>query len=136
MTSHFLSVSDLMTTAVVSVRATEPLREAHADMQMGAFRHMPVVDDRGRLVGIISDRDVLRAISRHKATLVGEVMTRQPVTVKPDTVAHAAALVMLERKIGGLPVVDEDGHLVGLITQTDFLEVARRALLGLPLARE
>jgi len=128
-----LTVNDLMTTAVVTVRSNETIRDAHADMQMGMFRHLPVLDERGRLVGILSDRDVLRALNRHKATLVAEVMTREPLTVTPNTSAHVAAQLMIDRTIGSLPVVNEEGELIGLLTQTDFLEVARRALLSLPL---
>jgi CBS domain-containing protein len=103
------------------------------DMAVGAFRHLPVLDDRGRLVGILSDRDILRALARPKSTIVAEIMTRSPVTVKADAAAHTAATIMLDRKIGSLPVVNDDGQLVGLVTETDFLEVARRALLALPL---
>jgi CBS domain-containing protein len=127
------TVGDLMVTAVITVHPDETVRDAHADMDMGGFRHLPVVDPRGRLVGILSDRDVLRALRRPKATTIAEVMTRSPVTVRLDSPAHVAAELMMDKKISSLPVVDDDGHLVGLITQTDFLDVARRALLSLPL---
>jgi CBS domain-containing protein len=129
-----LTVADLMITAVVTVHADETVRAAHADMELGAFRHLPVLDQRGRLVGILSDRDILRALGRAKATTIAEVMTHDPVTVRADSPAHLAAQIMLDRKIGSLPVVAEDGRLIGLVTQTDFLDVARRALLALPLA--
>ncbi len=131
-----LTVSDLMVTAVVTVREDETLYEAHADMEMGAFRHLPVLDARGRLVGILSDRDLLRALSRSEPTTIGDVMTRAPLTVLADTDAHEAAEIMLDHRIGSLPVVGDDGALIGLITQTDFLDVARRALLRMPLVAE
>ncbi len=134
MKKHFLTTADLMITAVVTVRADETITEAHADMEMGMFRHLPVVDQRGRLVGILSDRDLLRALSRPSATTIAEVMTRDPVTVRANAPAHLAAQLMLDRKIGALPVVGEDGHMIGLVTVTDFVDVARRALLSLPLA--
>jgi CBS domain-containing protein len=133
MKPRHLTVSDLMTTAVVTVRSNETVGNAHADMQMGMFRHLPVLDERGRLVGILSDRDILRALARPKATLVAEVMTRELVTVKPTTAAHLAAQLMVDRTIGSLPVVNDEGRMIGLLTQTDFLAVARRALLSLPL---
>jgi CBS domain-containing protein len=60
-------------------------------------------------------------------------MTHDPVTVRAEASAHVAAQIMLDRKIGSLPVVADDGRLIGLVTQTDFLDVARRALLSLPL---
>lgn len=126
-------VGDLMVTAVITVRADETVRDAHADMEMGSFRHLPVLDERGRLVGILSDRDILRAIGRPKGTTIAELMTPDPVTVRADAPAHIAARIMMDRKIGALPVVDDDGHMIGLITQTDFLDVARRALLSMPL---
>ncbi len=133
MKSRFLTVADLMVTAVVTIRASELASAARSDMEVGAFRHLPVLDERGRLVGILSDRDLLRALSRPKETLVAEIMTRAPVTVRPEGAAHIAATIMVDRKIGCVPVVADDGQLIGLLTETDFLDVARRALLGLPL---
>jgi CBS domain-containing protein len=128
-----LIVSDLMTTALVTVRPDELVSEAHANMRLGAFHHLPVVDSRGRLVGIVSDRDILRTLGRSKETTIAEIMTRNPVTVRADAGAHLAARIMLDRTFGSLPVVNEEGLMIGLITQTDFLDVARRALLELPL---
>ena len=124
-----------MSTALMTVNTDETIKEAHAEMQVGIIRHLPVIDDRGRLAGVLSDRDVLRALSTKKPQRVAEVMTRDVVTTRPDTTAHAAAALMLDRKISSLPVVDETGALVGLVTQTDYVELARRALLGLPLER-
>ena len=134
MKRNTLTVNDVMTTAVVTIRVHELVREAHADMELGMFRHIPVLDQRGRLVGILSDRDILRSLARGSSVTVAEIMTRNPFTVKPETGAHLAAQIMLDRKIGSLPVVTDEGQLVGLVTETDFLELARRALLSLPLA--
>jgi CBS domain-containing protein len=133
MKSRHLTTADLMTTAIVTVRPDETVSEAHADMQMGAFRHLPVLDERGRLIGIVSDRDILRALGRPKTTTIAEIMTRSPLTVEADAAAHVAARMMLDHTIGSLPVVNEHRQMIGLVTQTDFLEVARRALLDLPL---
>jgi CBS domain-containing protein len=133
MRTHTLRVSDLMTTAVISVRPDEKVTAAHADMELGAFRHLPVVDDRRRLVGIVSDRDLLRALGRPKSTTIGEIMTRSPRTIRADASAHLAAQMMLDHTIGAVPVVDDSGSMVGLVTMTDYLDVARRALLHLPL---
>jgi CBS domain-containing membrane protein len=127
-----LKVADLMTTAVITVHPNEPVGEAREDMRTGAFRHMPVVDQHARLIGIVSDRDLIRGAALGKR-LIGEVMTRSPVTVTPDRPAHVAAELMLQNKFGALPVIEDDGRLVGVITETDFMRVARSALLGLPL---
>jgi CBS domain-containing protein len=128
-----LMVSDLMTTAIVTVRPDVQVREASTDMRLGAFRHLPVVDERGRLVGIVSDRDILRALGRPRDTTIAEIMTRDPVTIRDEAPAHLAAKIMLDRAISSVPVVNAEGRMVGLITQTDLLDVARRALLSLPL---
>ena len=135
MKSKDLRVSDLMSTALITVHAHEQVTSAHAEMQVGVVRHLPVVDDRGRLVGVLSDRDILRARGSRPAKRIAEVMTRDVITVRPEAHASAAAAIMLDHKIGSVLVVDDDGTLVGMVTQTDYLDLARRSLLGLPLER-
>jgi CBS domain-containing protein len=135
MKRYELRVRDLMSTALLTVNASETVAEAHAEMELGVIRHLPVVDDRGRLVGVLSDRDILRALSSKKSPRVAEVMSRDVITAPPEANAHVAADLMLDHKISSLPVVDDTGALVGLVTQTDYVELARRALLGLPLER-
>ncbi|MEP6863462.1 MAG: CBS domain-containing protein [Deltaproteobacteria bacterium] len=122
-----------MTTALVTVKASDNLVSARSEMEVGVFRHLPVVDDRNHLVGVLSDRDVLhlRGTGKH----VADVMTRDVMTVKLDAHAFEAASIMLDHKIGSVLVVDDTGALVGMITQTDYLDLARRSLLGLPLER-
>lgn len=135
MKRYDVCVSDLMSTAVMTATASEPIKEAHADMQVGVIRHLPVIDDRGRLVGVLSDRDVIRAVGAKRNGKVADIMTREVVSIRPEAPAHEAAAIMIDLKIGSLPVVDDGGSLVGVITQTDYLELARRALLGLALER-
>lgn len=101
-------------------------------MDIGVVRHLPVIDDRGRLVGVVSDRDLIPSKRAHR---VADVMTRDVVTTRPDVPASEAASVMLDHKISSVLVVNDDQKLVGMVTQTDYLELARRALLGLPLER-
>jgi CBS domain-containing protein len=127
-----LTVSDLMTTQLITIKASEPIKEGRADMEIGVVRHLPVVDDRGRLVGVVSDRDL---IGPKRGAKIADVMTRNVVTTKPDAPAFEAASIMLDNKISSVLVVNDDNKLVGMVTQTDYLEVARRALLGLPLER-
>lgn len=135
MKAQALTVADLMSTALITVRATDPATGANAEMQVGVVRHLPVVDDRGHLVGVLSDRDVLRAAATKKPQRVGDIMTRDVVTTRPETAAHTAASMMLEHSISSLLVVDDTSALVGVVTMTDYVELARRALLGLPLER-
>ena len=132
MKPHDLKVSDLMTTAVMTINSSEPLAEARVDMEVGLVRHLPVVDDRGRLVGVVSDRDIVRRTDRKR---IADVMSRDVVTTRPEAPAHLAASMMLDFRIGSLPVVDDEGSLVGVVTITDYVALARRALLGLPLER-
>ncbi len=128
-----LRVIDLMSTALVTIKVNEVVTSAHAEMEVGMIRHLPVVDDRGRLVGVLSDRDILHA--HNTKARIADVMTRAVVTIRPDAPAAKAATMMLDEKISSVMVVDEHGTLVGLVTQTDYLDLARRALLGLPLER-
>lgn len=135
MQAHPLTVADLMSTALITVSANDPVTGAHAEMQVGVVRHLPVVDDRRRLVGVLSDRDVLRVTAAKKSQRVGDIMTRDVVTTRPETPAHAAAGLMLDHSISSLLVVDEAFILVGVVTMTDYVQLARRSLLGLPLER-
>jgi CBS domain-containing protein len=125
-----LTVRDLMTTQLITIHADERIQEGRTDMENGLIRHLPVVDDGGRLVGVVSDRDLMR-----RGAKISDVMERNVVTTRPDAPAFEAAAIMLDNKISSVLVVDDDNHLVGMVTQTDYLEVAHRALLGLPLER-
>lgn len=128
-----LRVVDIMSTAVVTMKVTDVITSAHAEMEVGMIRHLPVVDDHGRLVGVLSDRDILNA--RNAKAKISDVMTRDVISIRPDVPAAKAASIMLDEKISSVMVVDEHGTLVGLVTMTDYLDLARRALLGLPLER-
>lgn len=102
-------------------------------MRMDRIRHLPVLDEEGRVVGVVSQRDLFRgALSRvlgygtHAqdkvmgALLVKEVMTDSPETIAPDAPIEEAARLMVERKIGCLPVVEGE-RLVGILTEADFV---------------
>lgn len=109
-----------MTANPVTVTPQDTLATAHQRMQTGRFRRLPVIH-KGMLVGIVTDRDLQRYVGSGERTHVGAAMTAQPVTVTPTTTVEDASQVMLARKIGGLPVV-EDGKLVGTITTSDILQ--------------
>ncbi|MCC6552786.1 MAG: CBS domain-containing protein [Polyangiaceae bacterium] len=131
-------VEDFMSSAVISLKETDTLRNAEFEMNVAEIRHIPVVDKGNHVVGVVSQRDVLRAVGKAVpgAPLpVAEVMSRNVETVRPTTPAHEAAAIMMERKIGCLPVVGEDEQLVGIITETDFLHVAEQALRGAGFSR-
>lgn len=123
-----MTVADLMSSGVHTARETDTIREAHSVMRVNRIRHMPVLDARGELCGVVSDRDLNLGWSRGPATRVSEVMSRHLQWVRSTTSARDAAARMLHDKIGCLPVLDENRQLVGIITETDFVEVAHRAL--------
>ncbi|HEX8969404.1 MAG TPA: CBS and ACT domain-containing protein [Chloroflexota bacterium] len=112
-----------------SVMTTEPhhtLQSAAHLMRDGRFRHLPVVRD-GHLLGIISDRDVERPDCR----TVAVVMHADVIAVNPDTPIEVAARLMLDNKIGALPVVEQGtDSLVGIVSQTDLFSVLARLLSG------
>ncbi len=109
------------------------LMEIQERMNRHGFRHLLVVED-GRLVGVLSDRDVLRAISPDIDTLVEEprdvktlarpareVMRADPITTRPGTPIEEAGRLLLERSISCLPVVDRGGKIAGIVTSRDIL---------------
>lgn len=116
-----LTVNDLMTTIPAVVSPTTRLDEAVALMQAEGCRHLPVVDD-GKLIGILTDRDVrlARNLALYETATCESCMTRDPITTTPDTPADQAAELLALYKIGSLPVLD-DGVLVGIVTVNDFL---------------
>ncbi len=124
-----LTVADMMTTRVKTVHEDESLSVADWDMVVGELRHLPVVDRDNHVVGMVSDRDLLRSTER--PTSVSSVMTRTVNVIRADALAIEAVDQLIRFKHGALPVVDATGKLVGIVTSTDFLELARRALSGL-----
>lgn len=127
-------VSELMTREVVTVEANEPLSLADDIMQLGRIRHMPVVDEEGELVGVLSQRDLFRgalaatlgfgrrAQSRMLESIrAKEVMRGDVQTIAPDATLAEAAKLMLTKKIGCL-VVMEGGQIAGILTEADFVK--------------
>ncbi len=128
-------VQHWMTRDVVTVEADTPFLEARLILKDKKIRHLPVVD-RGKLIGVVTDRDLKEAAPSGATTLdvyevnylllkmtVRDLIRKDPVTVKPTNSVEKAALLMHDHKIGCLPVVDEAGSLVGMITETDLLAV-------------
>lgn len=126
-----VKVEGLMSTSLVTIRDTDSIRAAETEMKLGEMRHLPVVDERKNLIGILSARDVLEALAKGKKSVrVSEYMTRDPITVTPETPAHQAIDLLLEHRFGALPVVGSDGHLLGIVTETDLLRASRDTLVA------
>ena len=127
-------VEDLMTTAVISLHEDEPITRAQLEMRLADIHHLPVVDGRARVLGIISSRNLIGLRANDKALRASDVMTRGVKTIHASQPAHVAAGLMLHHRIGALPVVGDDECLVGILTETDFLMVAQQALGGPAIA--
>jgi len=137
-------VADIMKPNPVTVTPRNAIRTAINLMREGGYRRLPVVD-RGRLVGIITDRDLRRAANSPFVVReqwydnfildhieVGSCMTPNPLTIEPTVPIADAARIMRNHKIGGLPVVT-DGQLVGIVTETDLLDFLIELLAGEPV---
>jgi len=129
------TVADLMTREVATLQRNDRLDLAEDVMKLGRVRHLPILDEDGRLAGIISQRDLLHGALAEalgygrvaqqkvmKTLYIKEVMTTKPVTVTPDTPIEEAARSMVRHKIGCLPVVEGE-HLVGILTEGDFVAI-------------
>lgn len=128
-----IKVGDRMAEHPVTVKPSESIHDAIDKMKKGHFRHLPVVDEQGRLLGMLSDRDIrlirpsLALVSHEDAALklwstaVRQAAVFDPVTIYPDASLEQAAELMLRWEIGGLPVVNKFGALVGIMTYTDLL---------------
>lgn len=128
-----MTVQQFMTANPVSVHPETPLPEAAELMKRGRFRRLPVLRDDGELLGIVTDRDIKQAMPSEATSLsiweinylipkikVFEIMTQPVVTVLTSAPLQYAARLMLERKIGGMPVMD-GSRVVGMLTATDIL---------------
>lgn len=129
-------VKEWMSKTVVTIEEDTSLMEASQIMRENKVRRLPVMSKKGKIVGILSDRDI-KAASPSKATTldmhemyyllsklkIKEVMTKKPICISPDDTVPRAALIMLEKKITGLPVLDDDENLVGILTQGDVFRV-------------
>jgi acetoin utilization protein AcuB len=129
-------VVNWMSTDVVTITPERSMMKASKLMKDKSISRLPVVDDNGVILGIVSDRDVKDASPSKATTLdvhelyyllseikVGDIMTKKVVTIRDTETVEKAAVLMLEGNFGGLPVVDEENKVVGIITDTDIFKV-------------
>lgn len=145
-------VNKRMSHPVLTITADVPVQEALAAMRKDKVRRYPVVDKRGKLIGIVTQSDLMNASPSEATTLsvwevnyllskimVERVMTRDVITICADCTIEEAARIMADNHIGGLPVIDGD-KLVGIITETDlfnvFLEMLGARIPGVRLTVE
>jgi CBS domain-containing protein len=128
-----VKVKERMSKNPESVKPDDGLKDAIWKMERGHFRHLPVVDDGGKLAGMLTDRDIrlirpsLAFVNKEDAMVqlwsisVQQAAVFDPISVKPETTLKEAAELMLRWHVGGLPVVEDEDRLVGIITYTDLL---------------
>jgi CBS domain-containing protein len=139
------TVRDVMTTSVITVRGDTPFKELAAVLASSRVSGFPVIDQAGKVIGVVSETDMLikeadqaghpgsfaglrRSRDREKAAGVtaAELMTSPPVTIGPDEPVQHAAFLMYDRAVSRLPVVDQAGHLVGIVSQVDVVGIFSR----------
>jgi acetoin utilization protein AcuB len=127
-------VNKIMTTEVITIGMDDTLAQIQKLFEKHKFHHLLIVEDE-ELIGIISDRDVLKEISpfvntisedtRSRETLkkkAHQIMTRKPITAEPDTLVDDAANIMLKKNISCLPVVSPSGNIQGILSWKDILK--------------
>jgi CBS domain-containing protein len=138
-------VSDVMTTPVVTVREETPYAEVIGELAKHKISAVPVQDAYGRVLGVVSEADLLHKVefigepprafewgsrkanrAKAHASTAGELMTSPAVTVQPQSSVVVAAKLMQEEQIKRLPVIDELGRLVGIVSRNDLLRMYQR----------
>jgi len=116
-------IQERMSAPPIIVQADSSYQRALRLMDDHQLHHLPVVNAAGQIVGIVTERDLLLAASHYgQADIeVAEIMHKGAVTATPEMTIAQAASLMLHKRIGGLPVVDAQQHIVGVITETDLL---------------
>jgi acetoin utilization protein AcuB len=124
-----MKVEKYMSHTPVTIRDNTVYSKAFNIMQEKDLHHLPVVNEKNEVVGILTRRDLQIAAQhfREAPVEVSDVMHTPVVTISPDEPLLEAARQMIDKRIGGLPVLDDNGKMVGILTETDLL----RALIDL-----
>jgi CBS domain-containing protein len=128
------TIRDLMTSDPKVVEPDKPVAEAAKLMKAEDVGIVPIVDDQNRLVGTITDRDItVRVVAEEKdpkSTTVSEIASQSLITVDPQQDLHEALRLMAQHQVRRLPVVEEDGRLVGIVAQADVAREGEDARTG------
>jgi acetoin utilization protein AcuB len=129
--SPLLFASQVMSSPVLTLHEGDAIKEAESHFLKKRFRHIPIVNSKNQIVGIISDRDIWKSISEGigpSQSLISEIMVKKVLTGSLQTEIRYAAKVMLDEKVGALPIVEPTGELLGMVTRTDLI----RAIVKFP----
>jgi acetoin utilization protein AcuB len=129
-------IKDWMSKSPITAKLTTSIMKAAKLMKENGFHRLPVVDEDGKLAGIVSDRDIKEASPSKATTLdmhelyyllseikVADIMTKTVIAVAPEDTVEKAAVLMLRNNVGGLPVVDPENKVIGVITDSDIFKV-------------
>jgi len=132
-------VKDWMTAEVVTIYPNTTLPNAHRLMTVKKIRRLPVIKKSGKLIGIVTLGDIREAEPSKATSLsvwelnyllaklqVSKIMTRNPITISPNAEIGEAARIMLDNKVSGLPVVDDENKVIGIITESDIFRMVVR----------
>lgn len=128
--ASFILVGQFMVTKLLTVRPDDSMDLAASIMDWKRVRHVPVENDEGELVGLVSHRSVLKKIvegGNNKSTAISEIMNEQPIFINPETTTVKAIQLMRDNRISCLPVVENE-KLVGVITEYDLIKIASHVL--------
>lgn len=132
-------IKDMMSQPVITVFESTTVGEALETLKRQKIRHLPVVDFNQVLLGIVSESDLVKVFPIGKdlstfetnllsRTAVSKVMKLKPITISPGKLIEEAALIMRTEKIGCLPITDDTGKLIGIITKNDIMDALMSAL--------
>jgi len=118
-----LKLEEIMTRPVISARKDAPVKDIVFEIFYGFFSGMPITDSNGKVIGVVTEIDLLKQIREGKdleKLIADDIMTKDPVTVDVNTPLNDVLNIMIEKNIIRIPVTDE-GHLVGVIARRDIL---------------
>ncbi len=128
-------VSQIMVSPVITAHVNAPFSDVEEKLRRKGIRHLPIVDDAGRVLGLITQRDLFRILSPHiveagiqydqaalNAFVLKRVMTPKPMTLRPEDPLSKLVEMMIRNKYGCCPIVNEIGILTGIVTEIDVLK--------------
>ncbi|WP_394193567.1 HPP family protein [Pseudoalteromonas atlantica] len=134
-------VADLMTPAPLAIKADNTLHDAHNLMKEKNIRHIPVINENGALVGMLTQKILIAQVMgimanysstalerKEKQTKVLDIMATDFTSIEPEQPLHEVANFFVENRHGCMPVVDKDNNLVGILTSSDFVRLAAALL--------
>ena len=117
-----LTAQDIMSSPVETIKSSSSIDSAWGLVTNKRFRHVPVVDDQNRPIGVISDRDLLRQKAKEiSAKKISDIMKPKLLTARKETSVREIAFILFSEKIGSMPIVDDKDNLIGIITRSDIL---------------